>query len=274
MSKPRTKKPIAVEPAIPEALAEAMKAFALSLIDHGLTAAEMQNVLTKAFLQAAAQRARLKNGRVNQSRVAIMTGLTRTEVRKHFEDGDVVEQESSEFGASRVINSWLRDPEFLTSDGLPKELPLNGRYGSFKSLARLYSGDIPARATLEELRRLGMVRVTRGVVKLLPQTASGRRKQERSLAAIGAQISEALSAIGSSNNGVTLVSSDSVSLDAEDAAAMQLLRQRCSQSAKSMLAGLETSSRNLAHEMRSKSKSNRGHLKVSITISETASSSN
>lgn len=269
MDKLRSKKPIVVDSAIPDALSEAMRNFALSLIDHGLTAAEMHNVLTKAFLQAAAQRARLKNGRVNQSRVAIMTGLTRTEVRKHFEDGDVVEQENSEFGANRVVNSWLRDPEFLTKDGQPKELPLNGRYGSFKSLARLYSGDIPARATLEELRRLGVVRVSKGGVKLLPQTASGRRRQERSLSAIGAQISEALLVIGyPAVAGPASITADSISLYAEDAAAMQLLRQRCSQSAKSMLAGLESSSRYLAQEMRSKGNQRRGGLKVSVLISE------
>lgn len=248
-----------------------MRNFALSLIDHGLTAAEMHNVLTKAFLQAAAQRARLKNGRVNQSRVAIMTGLTRTEVRKHFEDGDIVHQKSEEFGALRVTNSWQRDPEFLTNEGEPKELPLTGRYGSFKSLARLYSGDIPARATLEELKRLGVVRVAKGAVKLLSQTASGRRRHERTLSAIGAQISDALHAIGYPADRVpTEVIADSISLDAGDVAAMQLLRQRCTQSAKSMLAGLEISSRNLAHEMRSKGKSRSGKIKVSVIISESS----
>ena len=249
-----------------------MRNFALSLIDNGLTAAEMHNVLTKAFLQAAAQRARLKNGRVNQSRVAIMTGLTRTEVRKHFEDGDVIQPAASEFGALRVINSWQRDPEFLSSDGLPKELPLQGRYGSFKSLARLYSGDIPARATLEELKRLGAVRVTKGLVKLLPQTASGRRRQEKTLSAIGAQISEALYAIGyPSSQAPTLIASDSISLEAVDSAALLLLRQRCSQTVKSMLAGLEISSRNLAQEMRTKGKPGSGKVKVSVTISESSS---
>jgi hypothetical protein len=200
-----------------------------------------------------------------------MTGLTRTEVRKHFEGGDVKQPKESEFGALRVINSWMRDPEFCSLNGQPKELPISGRYGSFKSLARLYSGDIPARATMEELRRLGAIRVSKGTVKLLPQTHSGRRRQERTLAAIGAQISEALHAIGyPGNHGPAEVTADSITLDAFDQAAMQLLKQRCSQSVKNMLAGLEVSNRNLSQEMRTKSKSTVGQLKISVIISNSS----
>jgi hypothetical protein len=246
-----------------------MTNFALSLIDHGLTAAAMHRILTNAFLQAAAKRARLKNGRVNQSRVAIMTGLTRTEVRKHFEHGDVKDPSTAEFGANRVVNSWMRDPEFSTNDGQPKELPLNGRYGSFKSLARLYSGDIPARATLEELKRLGVVRVTRGTVKLLRQSASGKRRQEKTLSAIGMQISDSLRAIGyPTNSAPTHVTTDSIVLEAGDSIAAQLLRQRCLEAAKGMLAGLEVSSRNLPYEMKSRTRAAPGKIKVSVIVSE------
>jgi hypothetical protein len=59
--------------------------------------------------------------------------------------------------ASRVISGWLRDPDFLSEDNEPKVLTLRGGVSSFEELVARYSGDITARAILDELIRVGAV---------------------------------------------------------------------------------------------------------------------
>ncbi len=63
--------------------------------------------------------------------------------------------------AARVITGWVRDKEFLDHAGQPVALPVDGTDASFGSLVRLYSGDIPVRAMLDELLRVGAVRWTK-----------------------------------------------------------------------------------------------------------------
>jgi len=60
-----------------------------------------------------------------------------------------------------VVAGWIRDPEFSDAEGNPKILTLQEGAGSgraaFAALARRFSGDIPFRAVLDELLRVGVV---------------------------------------------------------------------------------------------------------------------
>jgi len=62
-------------------------------------------------------------------------------------------------GAQKVLEGWSRDAEFCTKNGKPRRLSMGSGSGSFASLAHRYSGDIPPRATLEELLRLRSVEI-------------------------------------------------------------------------------------------------------------------
>ena len=52
------------------------------LLSRGMTPARFNQMAKLAFVQAAGEISRLRNGRVNQSRVAALTGMRRGEVRK------------------------------------------------------------------------------------------------------------------------------------------------------------------------------------------------
>ena len=58
--------------------------------------------------------------------------------------------------AVRVASGWCRDVRFTQGGGVPRPLPFEGEI-SFTELAKTYSGDIPARAVLDELIRVGTV---------------------------------------------------------------------------------------------------------------------
>lgn len=246
-----------------------MSELALLLIDQGLTAAEFELIALRGFLQAATQRARMKNGRVNQSLVAIMTGLTRSEVRRHMDFNSVKPIESEERGARRVVAGWLRDPEFQDGHGKPKPLPINGAYGSFHSLARTHSGDIPTKATLNELKRQGLVVVKGDTVQLKADALEGRRRQGRVVNAIAEQILELLHALGYPDaQAPQLLHADAVLLDAADATEAEIIRQRAMQNSKTMLAGLEASSRGPGKEPRKGERAPRKSVKISVLVSE------
>lgn len=94
------------------------------------------------------------------SRIAILSGLTRKEVQRLLaqppDTDSVVEEEYHR--ASRVITGWVRDPDFGDGKGHPHPLRMEGKRASFKELVKRYSGDIPVRAMLDELVRVGAVK--------------------------------------------------------------------------------------------------------------------
>ncbi len=96
----------------------------------------------------------------NASRVSILTGLTRREV-KHQRDllgGEAGPRQSKTSNATRLLSGWYQDPVFLGDDGLPRDLTREGEEGSFAALHDRYGGDIPAGAMLKELIKAGAVR--------------------------------------------------------------------------------------------------------------------
>lgn len=94
------------------------------------------------------------------SRISILTGLTRKEVQRlvaQSPGADAVTEEEYH-RASRVITGWVRDPDFGDGKGHPHPLRMEGKRISFVELVKRYSGDIPVRAMLDELLRVGAVK--------------------------------------------------------------------------------------------------------------------
>ena len=117
------------------------------------------------------------------SRIAILTGLTRKEVQRLLmpasDSRSMAEKEYHR--GSRVITGWLRDPKYGDGKGHPRPIPMEGRGATFSALVKAYSGDIPVRAVLDELLRVGAVKqlkdgriclVSRGYV---PQNGSSEK---------------------------------------------------------------------------------------------------
>jgi len=94
------------------------------------------------------------------SRIAILTGLTRKEVQRLLAQPPDTEPTSAEeyHRASRVITGWVRDPDFGDGKGHPHPLRMDGKRASFSTLVKRYSGDIPVRAMVDELLRVGAVK--------------------------------------------------------------------------------------------------------------------
>jgi Family of unknown function (DUF6502) len=163
--------------AIARAIQEFLEVLAPVLFSHGITPVTIAGLAKNALVASAARTSRMATGRINQSKVAAVTGLSRAEVRRRLVASPrLLPSASSALDRSaRVLAGWFRDPLFLDRNGKPKSLPLRSSATSFAELVRLHSGDIPPRVVLEQLKERGIVRVRANVVSLKsrPRSLSG-----------------------------------------------------------------------------------------------------
>ena len=130
------------------------------LLKLGVTAADFDELVREVFVTTAAMGMKRKTRRVNQSRIAIITGLTRSEVGRILRRVRYAKARRRHLHrADRVLKGWFEDPGFLTRKGKPRALRISGGNGTFQDLVRRYSGDIPARAMLDELTARSAVRI-------------------------------------------------------------------------------------------------------------------
>jgi hypothetical protein len=134
-----------------------LKPIAKILLRCGIGFREFAEVAKAAFVDVASSEYGLRGRPTNISRVAVMTGLTRKEVRRlrdKIESGEhslVVKSTPM----CEVLHRWHSEPEFLDDTGKPQSLPFSGERGSFSSLVKRFGGDIPPGAMRTELKRVG-----------------------------------------------------------------------------------------------------------------------
>ena len=130
------------------------------LLRHGIPCDVLSAVARRVYVHVAAEEFVLPGKKQTTSRISILTGLTRKEVRRIMTTADVEDQEATDRynRAARVIAGWIRDKGFHDKAGDPLALPVEGKNASFGALVRCYSGDMPVRAMLDELLRVGAVR--------------------------------------------------------------------------------------------------------------------
>lgn len=128
------------------------------MFDSGVTVQELSHLIKDRAVRIATNRIARELGRNNNSRVAIVTGLSRFEVRKILETAHAIpSQPNSESAARRVLGGWFDDPRFLSKSGDPAVLPIFGRGRSFERLVSLYAAGLPVRAMLDELVKIDAI---------------------------------------------------------------------------------------------------------------------
>src|SRR5258707_10129732 len=154
LSRYRSKKssPVSVRGA--SVLQELLTELAFVLLPRGMTPKRFSELARSAFVQAAADMSKLRNGKVNHSRVAAQTGLSRADVKRLLRSNVFDSARSDQTPVRRVISGWRTDRKFANRVGRPKRLRISGSSMSFTGLVKKYGGDVPHRAVLDELRRI------------------------------------------------------------------------------------------------------------------------
>jgi hypothetical protein len=131
------------------------------LLRYGMAYGEFAEVVKLVYVEVAREDFTPPGKKPSDSRVAIITGLTRKDVKRLREADSSMPRESSSVNrATRVLSGWHQDPDFTGRDGRPLPLVLEGSEVSFTTLVRRYSGDMPPKTMLEELQRVHAVERT------------------------------------------------------------------------------------------------------------------
>jgi len=143
------------------ALAAMLRPLARMLLRNGVSYKAFAELAKRVFVETAREEFRIPGRKQSDSRVSVITGLSRKEVKR-------VQTEPPREGegmlrlynrAARVIYGWVNDPDFLDASGEPIRLQMESEKNEldFVRLVRRYSGDAPARAVLDELDRVHAV---------------------------------------------------------------------------------------------------------------------
>lgn len=136
------------------------------LLKSGVTWKEFAELARGVFIEVAEKEFGLRGRPTNVSRIALLTGMTRREVRR-YRDAAVEAPATADpraeddlNHASRVLAGWHLDGEFTDELGRPRALEAKGEGATFERLVRRYAGDIPVTALTKELMRSGSIERT------------------------------------------------------------------------------------------------------------------
>ena len=129
------------------------------LLRYGVGYREFLEVTKMAYVDIASSDFGIRGRPTNISRIAVMTGLTRKEVRRLRDkiSSGVEKITVKTTPLADVLHHWHAQDEFVSPSGHPKTLPFVGDSGSFSSLVKQFGGDIPAGAMRTEMKRVGAV---------------------------------------------------------------------------------------------------------------------
>jgi hypothetical protein len=134
------------------------------LLRCGVTYREFTELARNSYVQVATEKFGRRGRPTNVSRVALLTGLSRRDVRRARETLDTQPPAEDGFTSkgSLALSAWHQQGPFLDSRGQPRELSFDGPSPSFVELTRAIGATDVAPATLlKELKSAGAVEQTR-----------------------------------------------------------------------------------------------------------------
>jgi hypothetical protein len=141
-----------------------LRPIARALLRGGVGYREFCEISKVAFVDVATSDYGLRGRPTNVSRVAVMTGLTRKEVRRIRSQGDASAhfERAKDTPIAQILHRWHTDTEFLSATGEPLPLSLDSPNKSFAALVKKYGGDVPPGAMRTELMRIGAIEELEG----------------------------------------------------------------------------------------------------------------
>ena len=150
--------------AIFKALECALKPLVRLMLARGITYIQLTEWLKHIFVETAVREFTLPDKAINDSRISVITGVHRKDVKRLREimlvNPMMVEPTNVNLG-SKIVSAWLSNCIYM-QDGKPKalaRLKKDGGNVSFEALCEVVTKDVRARAALDELERVGAVSV-------------------------------------------------------------------------------------------------------------------
>jgi hypothetical protein len=134
------------------------------MIENHLTYPLVITILKALFVEVAEKNFSLPQKKQTDSRINMLTGVHRKDVKRLRQKGELVNILDKSFLGIQLISHWLNDARFLDAEGKPRPLPLrtieNATEASFADLVEeVVRQDIRPRVVLDELQRLNLISV-------------------------------------------------------------------------------------------------------------------
>lgn len=143
------------------------------LLRYGIGVSEFSEIVKKSYVDVATTEYGIRGRPTNISRVAVMTGLTRKEVRRlrnSIETGEVSLSVKTT-PIAEILHRWHAEDDFLDEKGRPAALVFREGTNSFSELVKRFGGDVPPGAMRTELKRIGsVVEDENGYLRVLKRT--------------------------------------------------------------------------------------------------------
>lgn len=154
-----------IREALLRAAAETLRPIARRLVASGVPFGQLESRLRELFVEVAEVDLALPGRRQTLSRLSLLTGINRKEIRR-IRAQDPHDAPSGSFSrnqAASLISRWMSDRGTKGPTGRPRPIPYQARRGtSFVKLAQQVTADLPPRSLLDELVRTGAVELRPG----------------------------------------------------------------------------------------------------------------
>ena len=184
--------------AIHAAILRILRPLVRLLLRNGVPYGTFADLAKRVYIDVATEEFGIPGRKQTHSRVSVLTGLSRKEVLRvtRLQRPDDTASVDRYNRAARVISGWIRDPRYGEGNGNPAPLPLEGEGAAFAGLVKEYSGDVPVRAILDELLRVGAVeKGIDGTVRLLARAYIPATGEEEKIGILGADVSDLVGTI-------------------------------------------------------------------------------
>jgi hypothetical protein len=147
-----------------------------AMIAQGITAPALYRMIKRIYVDVAEADFQLEGERQTDSRISMLTGVHRRDVRAFRSEDEGTEAAIGERVTimATVMGRWMASAEMQGPDGRPRPLPRSAPDGpSFDTLVRSVNTDIRPRTVLDELQRQGLVRISGDLVHLQADAVFG-----------------------------------------------------------------------------------------------------
>jgi hypothetical protein len=143
------------------ALARLLRPVVRVLLHNKVSYATFDRIARRVFVEVADQHFGIEGRKQTNSRIALVTGLSRKEVLRVQREPPLADAglDKPFHRAARLVSLWNEEPPFAEAEGQPRVLPFEGGEPSFSGLVHHCGGDLTPRAMLDELDRAGVVEV-------------------------------------------------------------------------------------------------------------------
>ena len=136
------------------------------LLQSGVTYPVLADALRSIYVEVARTELLRDEKSRTDSRVSLLTGVHRKELRRQRELGPAEPEPVSVSRTSAILARWLGAAAFADGEGRPAVLPRSGPAPSFDALVASVTRDVRPRAVLDELLGAGTVRMEGEAVAL------------------------------------------------------------------------------------------------------------